>query len=75
MAENPDVDALLALLDEEYPEPVDVFEDELARRLGVERHPGTPYALWRRRRVEVIAAAGEYADREARWLEDELLRR
>lgn len=71
MPEDTDVDALLVLLDEEYPEPVDVFEDELARRLGVERHPGMPYSVWRRHRVAVIEAAGEAANTEAVQLEAE----
>ncbi len=45
------VDDLLAALDLEHPDPVDVFEDELARRLGCVRGPGCSYEDWRGQRV------------------------
>lgn len=64
-----DLEELLDLLEEKYPDPVDLFEDELARRLGIERHPAMTYDLWRRRRVEAIEAAGSRADAEARRVE------
>lgn len=68
-----DVETLLELLAVEYPGPVDIFEDELAQRLGFERHPALDYDSWRRRRVEAIEAAGAAADEEAIGLEAELL--
>lgn len=37
-----------------YPDPVDVIEDELARRNGLVRHPGCPLARWRRVRVAFL---------------------
>lgn len=64
-----DVEHLLDLLEAEHPDPVDLFEDELARRLGIERHPAMTCDLWRRRRVEAIEAAGSRADVEARRVE------
>ncbi len=39
-----------------YPDPVDVFEDDLARELGLERHPHLSLAEWRRARVRFIDA-------------------
>jgi hypothetical protein len=53
-------------------DPVDHFEDELARRLGIERHPAMTYEVWRRHRVEAIEARGAKADREALRLEVDL---
>lgn len=73
MSERTDIDLLSALWEAEDPDPVDVFEDELARRLGFERHPELDYDAWRRRRVEAIEAAGAAADEEAIALEAELL--
>lgn len=68
-----DIEALLAECEAAYPDSVDEFEDELLRRLGCERHPSFPYDAWRRRRVELINAAGDRADEVAARLEDELL--
>lgn len=34
------------------PDPVDVFEDELADELGIQRPEGMSYRKWRRYRVE-----------------------
>jgi len=51
------VDELMESLDREYPDPVDVFEDELARRLGSVRHPSCSYDDWRRQRVRMIETA------------------
>ena len=34
-----DIESLLALLDEQYPYPVDQFEDLLCGMLGIYRHP------------------------------------
>lgn len=64
------LDSLLALDTDLHPDPVDVFEDLLAARLGLTRHPGLDQASWRRLRVAFIEATGERADR----LGDELLR-
>lgn len=50
------VKVLSALLEQEYPEPVDVFEDDLARRLGLERHPRLALATWRELRVSFLSA-------------------
>ncbi len=50
------VEELAAELAEAFPDPVDVFEDDLARELGLRRHPAMPLDQWRpRRRV----SAGE----------------
>ena len=51
------VEELMDALDREYPDPVDVFEDELARRLGCVPHPSCSYEDWRRQRVRLIEAA------------------
>ncbi len=40
----------------EYPDPVDVFEDELAVRLGLRRHPDLSLDEWRQVRVRYIEA-------------------
>jgi hypothetical protein len=48
-----------AELAEEFPDPVDVFEDDLARRLGLRRHPAMPLDQWRRLRVHFINAADD----------------
>lgn len=61
-----DIDALLELWDEVAPDPVDVFEDELATKLGLERGPGCSKGDWRRQRVRFINAATEgKSDEEA----------
>ncbi len=36
---------------------VDLFEDELAARIGFVRHPSCPLDEWRRQRVRLIDAA------------------
>ena len=70
---DPDAVAdLLAALDREYPDPVDVFEDELARRLGCVRHPSTSREDWRLQRVRLIEAVGpseELVGEVERWCE------
>ncbi len=42
-----DVESLLALLDKQYPDPVDQFEDLLSGMLGIYRHPATSLNDWR----------------------------
>ncbi len=42
-----DVEILLTLYDEQYPDPVDQFEDLLCEKLGVYRHPITSLNDWR----------------------------
>lgn len=59
----------------DQPDPVDLFEDELARRLGHERPPAVPYDAWRRQRVAAIESAGSRADLEALRLEEDLASR
>ncbi len=70
---DPDaVDNLLAALDLEHPDPVDIFEDELPRRLGCVRHPSTSRGDWRLQRVRLIEAAEPSEDLVAeveRWCE------
>ena len=44
----------LAEMERLDPCPVDAFEDELARRLGIERHPSLDVKEWRRLRVDLI---------------------
>lgn len=69
------VDNLLAALDREHPDPVDTFEDELARRLGCVRHPSGSYEDWRRQRVRLIEAAGpgeELVAEVAQWCQEGL---
>ena len=49
--------AELAIL---YPDPVDIFEDNLASELGLHRYPGLSLGAWRRLRVDYINdVAGE----------------
>ena len=63
------VDELLAALDRQYPDPVDVFEDELAWRLGGVRHPSCSRENWRRQRVRLIAGQrSHWADSEGRTM-------
>ena len=38
-------------------DPVDLFEDDLARKLGLERHPRLPLDEWRELRVRFIDRA------------------
>ncbi len=54
MASDPDTEHLLALYDEQYPDPVDQFEDLLCEMLGVYRHPATSLVEWRVQRVRAI---------------------
>ena len=49
-----DTKYLLALLDEQRPDPVDQFEDLLCGMLGVYRHPATSQTAWRVQRVRAI---------------------
>ena len=65
MSLDSDIEALLALYDEQYPDEVDLFEDRLARLLGVKQHPATSLSDWRTLRVRAIWAAGDEADRLA----------
>lgn len=57
------VDELLRLANEHYPDPIDVFEDDLAAQLGITRHPGLPYKEWRRIRVQAVNAEDPLAKR------------
>ena len=57
-----DVDDLIALAEEQFPEPVDALEDELAAKLGFHRGPGCSQELWRKMRVRLIEKA-----RNADW--------
>ena len=54
--EDPDklVETWAAELAEEFPDPVDVFEDDLAAQLGLRRHPDLSQDEWRRLRVRFI---------------------
>ena len=66
------VEELLAALDREHPDPVDLFEDELARRLGCVRHPSCSREDWRGQRVKLIEAAEpseELVGEVERWCE------
>lgn len=54
-----DVDELIALADEQFPEPVDALEDKLAAELGFHRGPGCSRSLWRRMRVRLIEKGRE----------------
>lgn len=62
MATN-DLEQLLLQLAKEFPDPVDVFEDGVARRLGLARGPGCDQDTWRQLRVRFIDAA-EGSDEE-----------
>lgn len=42
------VEELNAALIREFPDPVDVFEDDLAEKLGLKRGPGMSLDEWRR---------------------------
>ena len=44
MTLDSDIEALLALYDEQYPDPVDQFEDLLCEMLGIYRHPTTSFS-------------------------------
>lgn len=66
MTPDSDVEYLLALLDHEYPDPVDQFEDLLCEMLGIYRHPTTSLDEWRGHRVQAIEGAGDEVDRLAR---------
>ena len=48
------VEELSAELEAAFPDPVDVFEDDLARQLGLRRHPALAQDEWRRVRVRYI---------------------
>jgi len=50
------VDELSEALAAEFPDPVDVFEDELVRQLGLERHPSCPLPAWRAVRLRFLDA-------------------
>ena len=53
-----DCDAAIEEIDaaclREFPDPVDVFEDELAERLGLRRHPTLSLNEWRKVRVRYV---------------------
>ncbi len=49
-----DIEDLLQEARRAWPDPVDLFEDRLASKLGLERGPGLSLAEWRRRRVAFI---------------------
>ncbi len=59
-----DVDKLIALADEQFPEPVDELEDELAAQLGFHRGPGCSVEEWRKMRVRLIEEARQRRRRE-----------
>lgn len=63
---------LRALLEWEFPDPVDLFEDRLAELLGARRHPALSYNEWRVVRVSFIEGAGQRADELAAVVEEEL---
>ena len=52
------VNELLRALAEEWPGPVDVFEDDLAGSVGVFRFPTLAIEDWRRVRVRAIESEG-----------------
>ena len=60
-----DIESLIALYEEQYPDEVDQFEDLLCKMLGIYRHPVTSLDGWRVQRVRAINGAGEEADRLA----------
>ena len=62
------VQCFLADMDRFYPDPVDVFEDELATRLGLERHASLSLRDWRETRVAFIEAHPE-ADEVAKQMQ------
>ncbi len=51
------VEEIHASLVRRFPDPVDTFEDDLASKLGLERHPEMSMEEWRRVRVRFIDAA------------------
>jgi hypothetical protein len=53
-----DVDLLLSLIEHLNPDPTDVdrFENNLARNLGLRRHPACPESAWVRHRVRFLVA-------------------
>ena len=51
------IEELSEALERENPDPVDVLEDELARELGLRRHPGMSPDEWRRARIGFIDPA------------------
>lgn len=53
------VEEVLELLDEVLPDPVDVYEDELAREAGLVRGPECDRETWRRVRGRWVDEAGE----------------
>ena len=64
------VEELVAECDWVYPDPVDLFEDELASRLGLRRHILLSQEGWRSARVVFISADPD-ADRVADQMRDE----
>lgn len=67
------LDGILTLDTDLHPDPVDVFEDLLAARLGLSRCPRFFQERWRRLRVAFIEAASERADQLGREIADKLL--
>ncbi len=51
------VEEIHVALMREFPDPVDVFEDDLAEKLGLARGPALSVEEWRRARVRLIDAA------------------
>ncbi|MCP3976844.1 MAG: hypothetical protein GY720_20350 [bacterium] len=51
------VEEMHAALVRRFPDPVDSFEDDLAKKLGLERDPEMSIKDWRRVRVRFIDAA------------------
>lgn len=49
---------LEALLERIFPDPVDRFEDDLAKWNGLLRFPGLSTTSWRQARVEFLSALG-----------------
>lgn len=68
-----DVEELRSLLDWQYPDEADQFEDRLAELLGAKRHPALSYDDWRVIRVKYVEGADQdLADEMAAMVEEEL---
>ncbi len=68
-----DLEELLAFAEaEEGPYTVDRFEEELARRLGIQRGPGVDQVRWREIRREFIGAHPQ-AKAKGKELQEEFL--
>lgn len=60
-----DLDDFVEEVRRAYPDPVDVFEDRLAAKLGLERGPGLSEAAWRQQRVAFIDSFADDDDMAA----------